>query len=394
MNADERNTVGTRRWPKLTKSRKLVLLVVLILLCGLIAAYWCCDPGKGLADSATAIVLLEDCDSDYQTPPFEDAVITFDSKGKPVPKVRDFNICETVGGCRSLSVASDGRFFVVCENVGQKLTAYGLKTGERLWSLEGDGEFTSATMSQNGMIYALTSAGTIYGKDTLVIDQQGRIAKQATIGGFDLVVDTDRNALWLVGNKVTKCDLELKVLLEVNSIRWCAVSVDLNPDGSIWVAEREHPNVGGSTNRIFQVSATGQVLKSVGLPFSPSCLRVDRSDGSVWVTGGASQPSLVRRLLDSIEKRTGRLPIEKWGLEFLTRPRVWSRTHRYDQSGAFVCEITQGGFSLAIDPADGSLWIAARDRVHHYSRQGTRLGQSDRLSSSQKYIAVIPQAPR
>ena len=385
-----------RLWPKRTKSSRSALLAIVLLLGGVVAVYWSGDigvfQGKGLFTSAAGVLVLEDCDSDFRTPPFEDAVILFGPNGKPVRKVGGLNICETVGGCRSLSVARDGRFLTVCQNVGRKLTAYQLNTGERLWSL--DGEFTSATVSQNGMVYALASAGTIHGKDALVIDQEGRVVRQASVGGFDLAVDADRNVLWLVGNNIKKCDLELNVLLELNLIRWCAVSVDLDRDGSVWVAERQHPDVAQSTNRILKISPAGQVLKTVGLAFSPLCLRVDRSDGSVWVTGVAFQQSASQRLLGSIEKRTGRLPTGKGLRDFLTRPRVWSRTHRYDQNGALQREIGRGGFSLDIDQADGSLWIGGSEKVYHYSRQGTALGQSGGVSSNQKYIAVVPGVGR
>jgi len=366
-------------------------VATVILLGGLIALYWRGDiavfQGKRAFTTAAGVLVLEDSDSDFRTPPFEDAVIMFGSNGKPVRKVGDLNICETVGGCRSLSVAEDGRFFTVCENVGNKLTAYQLKTGEQLWSLKGG--FTCATMSQNGMVYALTSPGPIYGEQTLVIDG-GRIARQASVGGFDLAVDANRNVLWLVGNKIKKCDLELRVLLEVNPIRWCAVSVDLNRDGSIWVAERQHPDVAQSTNRILRISSSGQILKTVGLPFGPLCLRVDRSDGSVWVTGIAWRKSAGQRLLDSIEKHTGRMSTGKWVRDVLTRPAVWSRTHKYDENGALQWEIGQGGHSLDIDQVDGSLWIAGRKNVYHYSRQGTKPAQFSGMSSSQKYIVVVP----
>jgi len=51
------------------------------------------------------------------------------------------------------------------------------------------------------------------------------------------------------------------------------------------VAEREHPDVAQSTNRVIKISATGQILKSIYLPWSPCCLRIDHRDGSLWVTG-------------------------------------------------------------------------------------------------------------
>jgi hypothetical protein len=108
------------------------------------------------------------------------------------------------------------------------------------------------------------------------------------------------------------------------------------------------------------------------------------------VTGATYQKTAIHQLLNSIEKRTGRLPIGKRAHDFLTGYRGLPRTHRYDQRGALLCDIKQGGFTLDVDPADGSLWIAGREKVLHYSRQGTKLGQSGGLSFDQKYIVVVP----
>src|SRR5439155_17367820 len=167
---------------------------------------------------------------------------------------------------------------------------------------------------------------------------------QSTNSGFDIVLDAERDVLWLVGKTIKKCDLELTVLREINDlIRWCAVSVDLNPDGSIWVAEREHPDVKQSSNRILKISPGGTVLKTVNLSWSPLCLRVDRSDGSVWVTGMTSRKPPSARVLEAVEKWTGRLPLGKSVRDFLTRGRVWSRTHKYDSEGRLQHEIKRGG---------------------------------------------------
>lgn len=397
MNADKGSNFRRFLWPRQTKS-KLALTVVVLLLGGLLAIYWSGDADwlheEGRLTSTAGVLVLEDRDRDYQNPPFEDAVIMFGPGGKAVRKVSDLNICETVGGCRSLSIAPDTRFFAVCENVGNQLSAYQLNTGERLWTLKAEAvsasDFTSATVSPDGLVYALTSGGTIHGKQTLVIDEAGRVVRQAAVGGFDLSLDTERGVLWLTGKSIKKCNLQLEVEVEVSSIRWCAVSIDLDRDGSVWVAECQHPNVTQSTNQIFKISPTGQVLKTVGLDFSPSCLRVDRSDGSVWVTGGAYKESALKSLLDSIKKRTGKLPTGKSVRDFLTRPRVWSKTCKYDSEGALQHEITRGGFSLDIDRTDGSLWIGGNKKVYRYSSQGIPLGRSRASASNQKYIAVIP----
>jgi len=99
----------------------------------------------------------------------------------------------------------------------------------------------------------------------VVINTNGQIKTRAKIGGFDLVLDEQRKTLWTVGAKIKKCDLDLNVLWEGNLIGWCAVSVDLNPDGSIWVAERQHPNVNGSQDRLLKISPDGSLLKTVKL---------------------------------------------------------------------------------------------------------------------------------
>src|SRR5204862_3204369 len=94
-----------------------------------------------------------------------------------------------------------------------------------------------------------------------------------------------------------------------------------------------HPNVGESANRLLKVSASGQILKVVNLGWSPSCLRIDRSDGSVWVTGCGISRSAAERALGAIEKITGTLPLGKTIREFLMRRRSWPRTQKHDSAG-------------------------------------------------------------
>ena len=370
----------------------MVSVAIVILLAGLVAIYFQCArlQEKRPVTASAGLLLLEDCDDDFRKPPFNDTVTLFCSREDPVRKVSDLNICQTVGGCRAVSVA--GRFFTVCENVGNRIGAYELSTGRRLWSLKGEtagDEFTAATVSPNGLVYALSSHGTIYGDQILVIDEEGRIARRASVGGFDLVLDAERGALWLTGKSIKKCDLDLNVLVEVTAVGWCAVSVDVDREGAVWVAERDHPNVAGSTNRLLKLSSSGQILRSIGLSFSPLCVRVDRSDGSVWVTGKAVSKSAGQRFLDSLEKRTGRLPTGKTLRRFLTRPNIHPGTRRFDKNGTLLCEIKQGGFSLDLDPVDGSSWIAGDEKVYHYSRQGKRLARF-RAGSWDKYIVVVP----
>lgn len=337
----------------------------------------------------STVLVLDDCDDDFRTPPFEDAVIAFGPNGVSPRMATNLNLCQTVGGGRSLGVSGDGGFFVVCENVGKHLTAYDTQTGKRLWSV--DGEFTSATVGPNGTVYAIISSGTIYGDRTVAIDEGGRIIKRGSAAGFDIALDAERKVLWLVGASIKKCDLDLNVLQEINPIKWCAVSVDINPDGSIWAAEREHSDVPKSTDRILNISPGGLIRRSVYLEWSPMCLRVDHSDGSVWVTGFGVTKPITGRILNGIERRTGALLIGKRLRDFLTRSRVWYRTHKYDSQGKLLHKINEGGHSIDIQPSDGSVWLAGKDKIYRYSREGTKLARRGGVSASQKYVVVVPE---
>jgi hypothetical protein len=373
------------------RKRRKWMVALVVCLGGGLTLFLCTWDIVLFPQKQTATVLvLDNCDDDFRTPPFADTVFAFGPNGMS-RIATNLNLCQTVGGNRALSVSPDGRFLVACENVGKHLTAYDTPTGRRLWNV--DGEFTSATVDRNGMVYAAISSGTIYGERTVAIDEGGRITKNGNAGGFDIVLDERRAVLWLVGDKIRKCDLELNVLQELNPIKWCAVSVDITPDGSIWVAEREHPNVAQSTNRILKISSGGQILKSVYLDWSPMCLRVDPRDGSLWVTGIGVHPPLTQRLLNAIEGRTGPLPLGKWFRDLLTRKRVWSRTHKYDSEGRLLRTIDKGGHSLAIQPSDQSVWLAGKDKIYRYSREATKLARLGGVSADQKYVVVVPQSP-
>jgi hypothetical protein len=167
--------------------------------------------------------------------------------------------------------------------------------------------------------------------------------------------------------------------------------VDVSPDGSIWVAEREHPNVSGSTNRLLKISVNGQILKTVNLDWSPMCVRVDPSDGSLWVTGYGVSQAVTRRMLDSIEGITGKLPLGRALRDFLQDPPGWPRTQKHDAEGKLLHTLHEGGHSLEIERSNGSVWLAARNKLPHYSREGRRLGRIPGVFGIQKYIAVLPE---
>jgi hypothetical protein len=111
----------------------------------------------------------------------------------------------------------------------------------------------------------------------------------------------------------------------------------------------------------------------------------------VWVTGFDVKKSASWRALDSIERKTGRLPIGKKAHDFLTRYHVSPETRKFDKAGNLVHRISEAGHTLEIDPVDQSVWLAARNKILHYSQEGKKLGVLGGVSADQKYIAVVPE---
>ena len=332
---------------------------------------------KEVPNTARATLLvLDNCDSNnkHETPPFGGAVFTLNSKGELIKRVSGLGIGRGLGGRRAISASRDGRFFVVCKNVANKLTMYETATGKELWSLSG--LFASAVIANN-VVYAVNKTSVF------AIDSSGTIIKHSKGGGFDIAVDPSGDCLWIVGFDIKKLNLDLQVLLTVDPIGAVAFSVDVNPDGSIWVAEQHIPGaraIKKRRNRLLKVSPQGSILKTIDIHFSPRCVRVDGSDGSVWTTGVRRRrnfpkldnewPETLAELNDLIETET--------------------HTHKYDSYGLLRFRIAQGGNSIELDLSDSSIWLAGRKKLWHYSSTGEDLGSYDSEFEGQKWLALIP----
>ena len=323
------------------------------------------------------VLVLDNCDSDYQNPPFDDAISILDAKGSVIKQIGGLNICQNVGGNRAISVSPDGRWFVACENVGASLTAYDTATGKVRWSLPD--KFKTAVIVRD-TVYALTYKGTIYGDGAVAVNDEGKVIVQSSANGFDLVADPNGSFLWLIGGDIKKCDPNLNVVASLDPITWCAVSADVNPDGSIWVAERLHPDVNGSQNRLLRISPQCRIQQTIPLgELSPLCVRVDRSDASLWVTGVVVRQSV------SLPRGW------EWPIRWRRRYKyVGPQTCKYSAQGKLLVKMKKGGKSLDVDPVDGSVWVADESGLLHYARDGKALGTRRGFSADSKWIAVVP----
>jgi hypothetical protein len=330
-------------------------------------------------EAGAMLLVLENSDSNNKmsTFPHGDVVSLLNSKGDLVKKYHGLEIQSTFIGCKKISASEDGRFFVVCENTPGKLTMYETASRRKLWTLWMD--FESAVFA-NDLIYAVNR------NNVFAIDNKGTIVKHSRLGGFEIAVDPKHDCLWIVGFDVKKCNLDLelqfKTKLTLDANKTGALSVDVSPDGSIWIAEQNIHQEYGSRNRLVKRSLYGGILNKIDLDFSPVRIRIDRFDGSIWTTGMRKE-------------RDFSIIGDKWPdtlneLNELVKTEIETFTRKYDSEGNLIFEISEGGYSIELDQSDRSAWIAGKKNIWHYSANGWNLASYTSSSDSQKWLAIIP----
>ena len=326
------------------------------------------------------LLVLEDCDSDNKlsTPPYGDEISLLNSKGELVRKFHGLDIKSTFNGCKKISASGDGRFFVVCENVPDKLSMYETATHRKLWSLWM--EFNSAVFV-NDLIYAVNR------NNLFAIDNKGTIVKHSRFGGFDIAVDPDHYCLWIVGSDVKKCNLDFQMLFKAElelgqNYNTGAFSVDVNTDGSVWIAEQNVFEKNDGKNQLVKRTLDGSIQQIIDLNFSPIRVRIDKSDGSVWTTG--------RRKERDFSRIDDEWPETLDELNELVKTNTGTFTRKYDSDGNLIFEISEGGYSIELDPSDGSAWIADKKNIWHYSANGRQLASYTCSSDCQKWLAIVP----
>ncbi len=363
-----------RLFQKLFNTKKSDLMFIsMTVLIAILAPETSTASQKTANNTIPKLLVLDNCDKDnnLETPPFGDTVLLLNSKGELNKHIYRLRINYVRG---ALSISDDGHFFVVCENALNRLTMYKTATARQFWSLSG--LFSSAAISKK-VVYAINI------QNVYAIDDTGTIIKHARSGGLDIAVDKSHNCLWIVGNDIKKYSLDLqlefKMPLTQSAVNAGAFSVDVCPDGSVWVAERGAHTINGGRNKLVKISPDGRILKTIDLDFSPSCVRVDQSGNGIWTTGfgkrdfskiGYEWPETLNDLYELA-------PIKKY-------------THKYDLEGKFLFNLTHGGYSIDLDPSDGSIWMANEKSIRHYSSTGEKLAEYNDVSDGQKWLAVIP----
>jgi thiol-disulfide isomerase/thioredoxin len=238
----------------------------------------------GAPADAPAVVVLDDCDEDFQEGrSHHDGLRFLGRAGNELRVLKDFNTCQSVGACHCIAVdAPRGRVYV-CELVAHRVTATDLR-GQRLWRVDNINADALAVDPRTGNLWCSVGGDLAHG-ETVVLDGVGREIASFPVRGIDLAYDPHTDGFWLVGYGIWKLSREGEVLFHKPHEGWACVSVAPDSrDGSVWIAEREHPDVARSANRLWKLDAKGGVIRSESLgKRHPVAVACDPRTGSAWV---------------------------------------------------------------------------------------------------------------
>ncbi len=300
-------------------------------------------PGDPPAETPSAVV-LDDTDADFkEARPHHDAlrILSKTDKGIRASILREFNTCQSVGAVHGVAVdRARGRIYL-CELVSHRVTALDLR-GRKLWQVAQIHADALAVDPATGNLWCSVGKNLAEG-ETVVLDVNGQEVTTYPFRGIDLAHDPHTDGFWLAGYGITKLSREGKVLFQKPHEGWACVSVAANPrDGSVWVAERAHPQVPGSSNRLWHLAADGATIKTWELgdkhDFGVAC---EPKTGTAWVVclgsdilrftsdGKALPPIPVQARAISISPTTGQVWVttktEVLQLDEAGRPRTIAR---------------------------------------------------------------------
>ena len=302
-----------------------------------------------------SVVALDNCDPVFRgSGPFGDAVRFLRGNGQERFVLDGLNNCETFGANHGIVLDPERHRVYVREMVGGRLLCLDA-TGRRLFEVPELGADAVAIDPETGHVWCVIGHDLHRGS-TEVLDVDGSRLATYAVHGCDICFSPFDEAFWVVGHEVTKIDREGEIALRMPRRGWARVAVSPDPrDGAVWIAERDHPDVPGSKNRVLRLSASGQVLLEIDLgsqdPFAVAC---DPATGTAWVV--SRRDSILR--IDPSGRRLEPLPIPAACVAIGAETgHIWAATQtealRLESDGSVVAR-------YAFPRLSSQSWIAAR----------------------------------
>jgi protocatechuate 3,4-dioxygenase beta subunit len=306
--------------------------------------------------AAPAVVVADDTDPEFEkSQPRDDRLRLLAADGGELWSQGGLNNAQTVGAVHGVAIDRQRGRFYVREDVTKRLTAYSV-SGQKLWQVDQLDVEAVAVDEKTGNVWASGGHGLNDG-ETVVFDSDGREVTAFPFRGIDLVYDPHTEAFWFAGYELMKVNRAGEVLFRKRAGGgWCYVSAAVNrADGSVWVVERAHTDIGGSKNRLWLHNADGSVRKEIALEGNgASAVAYSPQSGRAWINSFGG------------------------GLRTVSA------------EGEFSDPIPINAFSIAISPTNGDIWVATKDAVLKIDDTGRELAKSPfRGESQQSWIAAF-----
>lgn len=194
--------------------------------------------------------------------------------------------------------------------------------GQKLWQVENIDADVLALDPKTGNLWCSGGSRLNQG-ETVVLDENGREVAAYPLRAIDMVYDPHADAFWTAGYEILKVSRDGEVLFRKPVEGWCCASVSADPrDGSVWLVERDHPDVAKSRNRLWKLKTDGSVAVNLDLGeqhlFAVAC---DPQSEQVWVatlSGGLRRFSLAGEPRGSTDLRVYNLALAGDGVWAVT----------------------------------------------------------------------------
>ncbi len=301
-----------------------------------------------------AVVVLDDVDPNFEKgQTHHDVLRMLDAGGNELWSQSGFNNAGTVGGVHRVVIDQKRGRVYVGEDVAKRLSAFSL-SGSRLWQVEKVDAKVLCLDDQTGNLWC-SGGPNLKSGETVVFDTQGNEVAAYPYRAIDMEFDPSSDAIWLTGYEVIKLNRGGDVVFRQSVEGWCCPSVSVNStDGSVWIAERNHPDLAHSKNRLWLRDAAGKVLRVIELEdndiYAVAC---DPRSGDAFFGGYNS--GLQRVSVDGEPKRLGDEPVK----------------------------------NIAISRS-GDIWVASRDAVFRIDENGKVMARTPfSAKSEQAWVAAF-----
>jgi serine/threonine protein kinase/tetratricopeptide (TPR) repeat protein len=300
-----------------------------------------------------AVVILDSTDPTYEKgKPHNNGLRAFTSAGVEVWSQTGLSTCGQVGGKCVAIDRKRGRVYVA-ETVADRITAFDLQ-GNKLWQIQQVEANCLMVDDRTGNLWC-SGGPRIDSGETIVFDDGGNEVTAYPYVAIDMAYDPHTDAFWLVGTQILKLTRDGEIAFKESIDGWCCVSASVNPkDGSIWIAERRHPDEVQSKNCLWLRNADGSVRH-----------KIDLGDTRISVVGcvPATGEALFGAYLAGL--------------------------HRAAPDGKVTPLGTISATSICVSPSDGQIWVTTDDAVIRIDGEGNVQAKAPfAVRSPQSWIAA------